>query len=540
MPDGKLPAATSAPPAAADAAGLHRLPKSRWFWLVLLLWLQCLLALPWLNEPFGDGRWHHHFDNAKFLRHALHSNYAPAGRFDARLLAGTAIWEFAADGSVTGPKFYARHPLLLPALFRGYVRLCGRGWWVPRSFMLLHLLLTLAFLFLLLDDSLRRPWLAALLTAWYALLPLNALLGIQWKYENGVVMWTLAAWWLAVQAGRGRGWRRALYVAVAALLQTDWYAYALAPFLLIYLARRRHEPGWRGVWWRATLAAMAGAALNALILAALMPDHDGSSRALVTDGGLLTGTWIIPWLQQQWGYLAYNFTAASRLLLPAGAGLALLAAWRLPAARQSALLWLAAGALAASLLWQLTLTEAAQWHHYYQWLFGLTLVLTWGWLLGYGLDRWRNRSGPASAFIVLAIVALAWLALAGTQQTRLSMGARQFGKADDYAAVAELPGRLLIFTDGRSGPPDWWRGPVISLLQDPLWRDNGTRGSVALLDSVDAPDRAHDLLGLINDADAQREGISEMRRRFGPATFKRSAATASFVFYAMKPEPPAI
>ena len=126
------------------AAGLAALLRSRRFWLVLLLWLQCCLAGPRLNEPLGDGRLHYNFDNAKFLRHALHSNYAPPGRWDARLLAGTAIWEFAGDGSVTGLKFYARHPVLLPALFRLCVMACGPGWWVPRTFMLLHLLATLA------------------------------------------------------------------------------------------------------------------------------------------------------------------------------------------------------------------------------------------------------------------------------------------------------------------------------------------------------------------------------------------------------------
>ncbi|HNW91939.1 MAG TPA: hypothetical protein PKM88_03405, partial [bacterium] len=355
------------------ALGAPPARQQRWLWLLLILLLQAVYALPRLNEPLGDGRQHYHFDTAKFMRHALNSNHAPAGQWEARLWTGTATWTNAGDGTPAAARYYAHHPVLSPALFRCWQRLLGRGLWVPRSFMLLQLLGALALLFLLLDSALQRPWLAALLTAWYAALPLNALFGIQWKYENGLVFWTLLAWWLALRPGRRANWL--LGPAVFCWLQTEWHAHLLAAVLTLFLWIRRHENESGRRWRTAGLAMLAGAAANALMLAWLRLDQDGSSRSLAMFiDGKFAGIGWREWLYGQWQFAGYNFTAAGRLLLLIGVPVAAVLLYRIRAARHAPLVWLAGSSLLASAGWMAALARAAIWHHYYQWLAGLALV----------------------------------------------------------------------------------------------------------------------------------------------------------------------
>lgn len=472
----------SQPPGAAARSGNAASARSRAFSLACLLaalGLQLAHSLPRRDGPYVDGRLHVVWENARFLLSAHHSNTAPpdaATRSAPQWLRvfGTAHYDYRPDGSAAQLSYYSHHPLLVPALFRAWTSVLGYAPRAARSFALTFSLATTALLFALLWGALGGSHWAGILTLLYVALPLPYQYVDVWKYEtpaNLVLLLALAS----LPAAAGSRAARGVFLGALALLgQADWNLYFALPVLFWPLWRARAVPAALRLWRAALAVALGSVLVNFGLLYALGFDlaRAGSQGAFRISGGLHGVAGWLHWAEVQLAFLRTNLGVCG--LGVAALGLLALADRRLR--RPNSLLHGALCCAVSGLLWISCFRNLSLIHHFVQWSFATGLVLLLGGLLQNAAKEifpGRPRLPVGLALAAGALLFGVWREAEALERRTL---ASAFGARADIAALEQLDcQRLLIGTEGLSGPPGWWETPVVAAALDPIWRGRASR-----------------------------------------------------------------
>lgn len=464
-----------------------------------ILGFQIVVSLLRIHEPILDGKKHWYHDNAFFLLKAKHSNYQPPDpgqRRDSDYLKifGTATYGYDAGGGIGPLTYYSHHPILGPALFRPYARVLGYDPWVPRSFSLIQSLCTTIVLFLFLRTTLRHDWLSALLTFLYALLPLNFMYMDQFNTETMPVLLLLISLYALSKAPGSGKYRTVFLTSLFFMFQTDWNVYFAAPCILFYLFARRGVEGMSGLYLKAGIVSLLAVATNFAVLRQLGFDLDailsvGTGRI----SGGMENVGLEDWLFRQLAYLDLNFGLPNLLLYLS----AMVYVFVRVRHGTNILLFGSLSFAFAGICWVGIFKNLSLNHHYVQWFFGPAYVLLLGGCLA---ELPQGAFGTRKGRIVVLAVMLPLLALTAWDSRELNEEIRgtTFGSSSDIDVIRGLHKRLIIFSDGRSGPVDWWFSPVVEMAQDPIFRGAGAKGSVATIEGLSSLNPESDLLVIVN------------------------------------------
>lgn len=503
-----------------------------------IIGFQILVSLLRINEPILDARFHWYYDNAFFLLRAKHSNHRPSpqvGSAQANRLKvfGTAAYGYDEQGNPTNLTFYAHHPVLSPMLFRLFTQAFGYHAWVPRSYMLILSLLTTGVLYLLLNALIRVNWLSGLLTLLYTLLPLYFMYMDQWKYETLAVLLCLCCFYFLSKAEK-RLFRVLFLACLFLMFHSEWFVYFTAPFPLFYSYVNRRQPGFRYLWGTATVVSLLAMGVNFWILHQMGMDPGAIRNVGLYRMGMGTeAVGLERWLGTQMDYLSTNFGQMNlAFFLMSAIFLAIL--YRHAA---NILLW-AGFALIFSLVCHVGLfRNHSLIHHYAQWPFGPAYILLLGGILSAESARFFETGLGRGLAIAVGLPLLLFTAQASLQLNgQIRKGS--FGSEADLAAISSLEKRLVVFSDGRSGPADWWFGPVIELAQDPIFQGNRRKGSVAAIEEISKLNPETDILVIANTKWAWNSFQQYCATRFGIAGFQVVKKTPSFSFLAFQAASP--
>ncbi|MBN1102787.1 MAG: glycosyltransferase family 39 protein [Deltaproteobacteria bacterium] len=502
--------------------------------LVPILLIQIFLSLPRLNDPNLDGRLHWYWCNAFFLLKAKHSNTPPppelAGtRADALRFFGMANYAYDAGGKPVDIRLYSHHPILTPTLFRLYTRMFGYDTWVPRSFMLILSLLTTWVLFAFLRAELREDRTCAFLVLLYTLLPLYFMYMDQWKDENMGTLLVLLCFYLLTRAPVSGLYRALFLICFFLVFQAAWMSYYSAPFILLYLYRKRNHRGWERLHVYAAGVLIVSVGLNFAVLYQL--GFNWTEIRAIGAGRLSGGLnriGVSDWALRQWGYLQTNFGDINLALYGMGMGFLLLRR-----KVSSSLLLFASFTFTASLLCHVGLFRSLSWiHHYVQWSFGPAYVLLLAGIVS-DLRKVFPENGAARTIQAAVMITLFVFTAAGSRQFEKSIRSSTFGHVSDLDSIRTLQRRLLVFSDGRSGPVDWWSGPVIDLARDPLFQGRSDIGPIERIETLRDPDPKRDVLVVLNAREALATLPAYLEERFGVTGLRAVRRSHSFTFFEM-------
>ncbi|MEW6667861.1 MAG: hypothetical protein AB1512_21840 [Thermodesulfobacteriota bacterium] len=499
-----------------------------------IMLIQLFLSLPRLNEPILDSRLHWYWDNALFLLKARHSNTLPppeltGSKEDVLRIFGTANYRYDGEGRPKQITFYSHHPVLTPTLFRLYAKILGYGNWVPRSFMLILSLLTTWVLFVFLRSELKEDQTCAFMVLLYTLLPLYFMYLDQWKDVNMGTLLTLLGFYLITKASVSGLYRALFLICFFLLFQSEWIAYYSAPFILLHLYRNRKRQGWHGLHGQAILVALLGVGVNFAILHQLGFNQE-TMRAVaasrMTDGQDQIG--ISTWAITQWMYLRMNFGEINLAFYLIGM-VYLFLRKRAP----TNLLLLASLAFTVSLICHVGLFRNLSWiHHYVQWSFGPAYILLIAGILS-DLRKENPGNGTPKGIQVAVMITLFAFTAVDSYQFEKNIRGSIFGHVSDLDTVRTLQKRLIVFSDGRSGPADWWSGPVMDLARDPLFQGLSDLAPIERIETLRGLDPKKDLLVVLNAREALASVPAYLEGRFGITGLRPVRRSHSFTFFEM-------
>jgi hypothetical protein len=444
-------------------------------------------------------------------------------------VCGTARYEYDDQGRPKEIRFYSHHPVLAPTLFRLYARILGYENWVPRSFMLILSLFITWVLFLFVRSELKEDRASAFLVLLYTLLPLNFMYLDQWKEMNTGILFVLLCFYLLSRMPGSRIHRILFLICFFLLFQSQWVAYYTAPFMILLLYRNRKEEGWHRMYAHATLVGFLGVAVNFAVLYQLglnLEEMRAVGAFRTADGMDQIG--ISQWLSRQWRYLPMNFGEINLAFYVMGM-VYLFVRKRAP----SSLLFLASLAFTVSLICHAGLFRNLSWiHHYVQWPFAPAYIL----LIATVVSELRKEIpayNKARGIRVAVMIALLVFTAAESHQFENSIRGNTFGHASDLEAIRSLQQRLIVFSDGRSGPPEWWLGTVMDLARDPLFQGVSKMGPVERVESLPDLDPKTDVLVVLNDKEALASLPPYLHERFGIVGLRILRSTQSFTFFEM-------
>lgn len=513
--------------------------KGPLLFLGLILCLQCFLSMGRINEPLLDGRVHWYFDNALFLLRARHSNFHPplgsvANESPFLKMFGTASYGYDDQGRVSRLNLYSHHPVLSPALFRLYAGVFGYANWVPRSFALLLSLLTTVFLFLLLRTFIRDDILSGLLTLLYTLLPLNVMFMDQWKYEIATNLLFVSCFYLLARIPDWRICRPLFLGSVFLLFQAEWITYFAVPCLLLYLYSRRHESPFRDLFSQTLVISCLAVLMNFAILYQLgfdLQEMRSAGESRVMEGIATVG--VKNWFLRQVSFLNKNFGETNLALFLMGVTYLCLRRKR----SANILIFGSLTLIFSTLCYVGIFMNLSLIHHFLQWSLGPAYVLLLGGILvdlpAGLLERREVRVLTLAVLVPVLIVT----ALGGYRLDR-SIRSSTFGSPSDLEAIRVFRQRLVVFSDGRSGPVDWWFTPVIDLARDPVFQDGRVRGPVRTLDRVASIDAERDLVVVLNTESALNSFRKTLREKFGAGKVRVLGRSRSFSFFQVEKSPP--
>ena len=501
--------------------------------VICILCFQVFFSVTRIDEPFLDGELPWYFGNAYFLLRARHCNYDPdlpiGNKYQNALkVFGRGKYNYDEKGEISNLTFYSHHPLLCPTLFRLYTKVFGYGNWVPRSFMLILSLMTSVVLFVFIRRFLKNDWLSAWLTLLYTILPLNFMYMDQWVNENMANLSLLSCFYFLSKASLSQKYRLVFLLNVFFMFQTEWTVYFAAPLILMYLYSKRKEAGYERLVLITGIISILGIAANFAVLYAHGFDLEQIWRVgEIRIGAGIEDMGIGIWITRQFSFLNMNFEHTNLVLFLVG-----MIYIFLRKNRQTNML------LFASLLFTFTgicwigiFKNLSFIHHTAQWPFGLAYILMLAAILADApQDIFGTRQGKA---VVIAIaVPIIFLTAWDTYQFREHIRTSTFGSASDIEAIKTFKKRLVIFSDGRSGPKGWWLTPVIELAQDPIFQGSAKKkSSVVKIERISKLNPETDILVILNNKKAMETFGAYCSKRYGIKVFRLIRKSRSFSFF---------
>gem|GEM_PF-5623014 len=498
------------------------------------MFLQLLISLPRINKPFLEGRAHWTADDAYFTLMAMHS-LDPAVS-DPWKVFGLTRYAYDESGRETGLQHYSHHPVLASTLYRAYAGAAGFEHWVPRSFALLFSMGITVLLFLLLRGVLGSVELSAALTFLYVVLPLNFNYQDAWKHEIVATFVVLLNYCLAMRLDGSRLRRIAFLAAFFLLFQAEWAVYAVGVGLWAYLFSTRPREDRRFLYGLLAVGVVS-MLLNVWILYHLgFSGKVAQSQALYRMNKDMSALTLLGWMKSQWGFLGMNFSRTGMALLAV-----LVLGWCAGARRflRTPLAALGGISLFSGLAWITVFRNLSFSHHYHQWYIGLGYVL----LLAGTLEAFRSRWIDSRAWRLRIVLGLLFLmAVSAWESFRLEALIQEgnFAAPEDIAAVQDENSRLIVASDGASGPMQWWIRPPIWLYSDPHYKSLRTgiprseiTGGVVLIEQLKKIDRRTDVVVTLREPQAV-SSVAGRLRRFGVRRLALRRESPAFAFWALE------
>jgi hypothetical protein len=487
--------------------------------LAIILSVQVCVSIPRLNLPFLDTRLHWYFDNAMFLLMAVHSSDETID--DPRKIFGVANYEYNHALQPAKIHFYSNHGVLSPTLFLQFSKLVGFKEYTPRIFSLLVSLCASLLLFLTIKKVLNSNMVAFILTALYVSMPLQSLYMDQMKYSNMEAL-IFFAFLFSVSHLEARPLLRIARITLALsaflLFHTDYPIFFPAIAAAIYLLARKTGSS------RILVFSMMAGIVSTLLIQWWLgfgPVNAASKRIGFDQAGLTTGSW----LQKQWLFLAENFGEVQLFFM----GLCLVQIAIKPALLKN--FWVYSGFVTflGTLLYLTVFRNQSSIHHFNQWHLATGYVLM---LIGLAqIYSWAEILERKKRYLFL----LPFLFLNFYQSYDLYKKCRapEFAKPQDIQQIRAIDKRILYFTDGTSGPHDWWNGPGIKLYKDPIFNGKKTPSPIPTGENV-TYEIDEDLLAVLNDPKAIQYVYETMKHWYPDFILEPVEQTPTFVFFRLR------
>jgi hypothetical protein len=487
--------------------------------IAIILSFQVCISIPRLNVPFLDTRLHWYFDNAMFLLMAVHSNDQTID--DPRKIFGVASYEYNHTLEPAKIKFYSNHGVLSPTLFRQFARLVGFKEYTPRIFSLLVSLCASVLLFLTIKKIMNSNGFAFFMTALYLTMPLQSLYMDQMKYSNMEALIFFAFLFSVSHLDEWKFAKITLALSAFFLFHTDYPIFFPAIAVAINLLARKISSSRILV-----ISMMAGIASTLLIQWWLGFDSAkitdvASTRIGLDQAGLTTGNW----LRKQWLFLSENFGEVQLFLM----GACLLWIAIKPTLLKN--FWVFSGFVTflGTALYLTLFRNQSSIHHFNQWHLATGYVFM---LVGLAqIYRWADFLVRKKRFLFL--LPLLFLNFYQSYDLYKKCRAPEFAKPQDIEQIRAIDKRILYFTDGTSGPPDWWNGPGIRLYKDPILNRKKTPFPLPTGENV-TYQMDQDLLAVMNDPKAIHYVYGSMKQWYPDFTLEPVEQTPSFVFFRLR------
>lgn len=509
-----------------DGTGSMSFSRRPGVWLALIILAQLAFALPRIQQPFIDGIQHWYFDNAAFLRRAVHSldDTIPS----AWKVFGLAEYEFDESNQPVGIQHYSHHGVLLPTLLRAWVALLGPTEFAVGSYMLLLSIGSTILMFNILRRATRDVGMAGIITLLYVMLPIKFMYMDKMKYEVVVEFMLLLCIYLLGRIEDGRPRARAQFMAALALtFHTEFSAFGAAALLVIYLFAKRRSPGFERLYLYATAACMVGVVTTFAVQYMLGFDPAAISSMASFRMSLETlGSTPLPYIQRQFGFLTRSNLGITATAVGLGALVYLCVTRKIFNS-----LTAAAGVIliVSTLAWLIVMRNHSFIHHFAQWNFAPAYALLLGAVAGTLQDRAAWTRSVTRGCVAIAIPVILLCAY-DTYRANKNFRNAVRGTAADIELIQSVDRRLVIMPDGRSGQIAWWTSPVIRLYTDPIYRKS-TRVGVVQADAGYRPDPDRDLVVMINARPLWEEFEKTWREEFGVATLNPVHLSDSFAFF---------
>src|SRR6266404_34956 len=224
-------------PSDDDSLGLAILGRDSRAWIIVALGAIVFLVasllhtinVPWVEE-----------DNA------FGAAYAQAARNNLRaglsVTAGVPATFYNGPLPIPADAYYVHHPVLFPLLVTAAVATLGEKEWAVKLVPILCSILSVIFLWLLVEGEIGRRA-AAFIVAVFVTLPMELHYGDLVDYEPSLVMWMLAAlvclrkW----EVRRRRRWAILAALCYLFAVWTDWPGYLFTGAVAIWLLLKREK-----------------------------------------------------------------------------------------------------------------------------------------------------------------------------------------------------------------------------------------------------------------------------------------------------------
>lgn len=490
----------------------------------MVLLVQIFISMPRWNLPFVDTRLHWYFDNAYFLRMAVHS--ADDTLRDVRKIFGGAMYEFNDAMEPVKINFYNHHGVLSTFLHLQFGKLVGFRESTPRIFSLILSLISSSLLFLFICNVLKSRFLAFALTLIYISIPLRFGYMDQMKQSNMETFIFCGLLFFYSMLDRWRFAPAGFLACLFLVFQTDYPIFLPVVAIACYLLYSSGQSGIvRTTWFR---RAMILTVFAGILTTALLQFSLGFTWANVVDtfsfrSGIgqerLT---LARWFQQQWFYAVENFGQIHLVIL----GTCLL--WTSIQRSLFRNFWIFAGVatVAATFCYLIAFRNQSFIHNFLQWHAGTGYILI---LIGFAdVYGWKAIVQKNSRVCLLVIPLLVF-----TFYQDLSSYARarenDFGTKEDLAVIQNITQRIVFFENGASGPSGWWEGPGIALYRDPIYTRKKAPFPVAIsaIDSI----RPGDVIVCIHNK-AAFDSVSDFVGMHNPGSrLEPYRSSPSFNFY---------
>ncbi|PZR70749.1 MAG: hypothetical protein DLM73_17215 [Chthoniobacterales bacterium] len=236
------------------------------------------INVPWVEEDNYYGA---------LYSQAAHNNL----RAGLRVTAGVPVTLYSGPLPIPRDAYYVHHPVLMPLLATASVAAFGETEWAVKLVPIVCSLLSAIFLWLLVRDAIGLRA-AALVTAFFATLPMELHYGDLVDFEPCLVMWMLAAL-LCLRHLEVRGGRRWAFLAglcCFCAVWTDWPGYLFVLAIAVSFLWQKTKPRRR---FAIALLGFAGVSA-ALFLLQIRHANPGAWRDLWTAITMRLGSGVAP------------------------------------------------------------------------------------------------------------------------------------------------------------------------------------------------------------------------------------------------------
>lgn len=474
-----------------------------------------------LNSPFIDGRLHWNYDNADYLKRAVHSTNSSIPSW--KKIFGTSNYEYDRSGQVKSIQYYAHHGLLQPFLFNLYAKLVGYGEYTPRSFSLLISMAASACFILILVQFIHSPLILLFGGLLYQLMPLNLAYFDHWKYENIAELML----YLTILTGLYRHSFRYQWPFLLSLLfafHSDYYIYLPIFLFLAYLLKQEKETmNPRIIWGICSLGILTTFALQFL----LGFDFDNIINILVFRLNLGESHFSFwNWCTKTMRFIVMNIGYCYLWL---GFILSVFAIktkhWK-----KNLLIYLGIIVLLSNLIWIAVFQNHSFIHHYSHWFFGpsIALLIT-AYLQMAAQQKWFTHSWFLICLLILPLLFLSFIQYR-TMIDRFQKA--RYGHIDDIEYIQSAYKRIRYFNDGKSGPIGWWSSPIPYLYTDPIYNPNHRQIQPIISDIPLNPQS--DLIVIINDKRFMDAFIQYCKSEFKIINLQVYRVTPSFTYFSFE------